>query len=44
MGKWSHGHPRMFGDRLQVLEICQIGGKTSQFSSCYPRELHLQGG
>lgn len=44
MGKGSHGHPRMFGNRLEVLEICHIGSETSQFSSCYPRELPLQRG
>lgn len=44
MGKWSHGHSTMFGNRLLVLGICRIRGKTSQFSSCYPRELHLHSG
>lgn len=41
-GPWVSGP--MFGNRLLVLGICQIGGKTSRFSSCYPRELHVQGG
>lgn len=33
MGKGSHGHPGMFENGLRVLEICQIGGKTSQLEN-----------